>query len=122
MCFVADEAIARGMLSFEEAKKLLNSESDRERILAARAIASFPDRFGEIAVKQKLTATLAAAGRTKKLRAFEGVTGYFTKSALLKCIDAANAANRTETAAYLLDLLAKLDGPAPAHRSTGLEL
>ena len=124
MCFVANEAIARGMLPFEEAKKLLSSESSRERILAARAIASFPERFGEVPLKQKLTATLAEAGRTEELRAFEGVTGYFSKPALLKCIDAANAGGHTETAAYLLNLLAQLDGPAPTagHRSSGLEL
>ena len=122
MCFVADEAIARGMLPFEEAKKLLSSESDRERVLAARAIVSFPDRLGEIPTKTTLAQTLAGAGRTDELRVLEGRKGYLSKPALKKCIEAANANGRTETAAYLLDLVAQLDGPAPAKRSTGLEL
>lgn len=122
MCFVADEAIARGMLPFDEAKSLLNSKSDRERVLAARAIAYFPDRVGEIATKLALTRTLAEAGCTQELHVFEGKPGYFSKPALLKCIDAANAGGHTETAAYLLDLVARMDGPAPVKRSTGLEL
>ncbi len=124
MCFVADEAIERGMLPFDEAKKLLNSESDRERNLAARAMAACPDRLGEVATKLALTRTLAEAGRTEELHEFEGRPGYFSKPALLKCIDAANAGGHTETAAYLLDLVARLDKPTPApgRRSTGLEL
>ena len=122
MCFVADKAIERGMLPFDEAKSLLNSGADRERILAAKAIASFPDRLGEIATKLVLTRTLAEAGCTQELHAFEGKPGYFSKPALLKCIDAANANGHTETAAFLLDVLARADGPAPTRRSTGLEL
>lgn len=122
MCFVADYAVPRNMLPFDEAKTLLNSGSPRERTLAARAIAHCPDRIGEIATKLALTRTLAEAGLTDDLRTFEGQPGYLSQPAILKCIDAANARNRTETSAYLLDLLARQDGPAPAKRSTGLEL
>lgn len=122
MCFVADEAIARGMVSFDDAKKLLTSKSERERILAARALAAHPERSSEITMKQTLCCTLAAAGRTEELRCFEGQPGFGSKFALMKCIDAANANGHTETAAYLLDRVARLDGPVPERRSTGLEL
>lgn len=122
MCFAIDESIKRKMLPFGEAKKLLGSKSERERLLAACTLAAYPERGREIASKQIMTCTLAAAGRTEELRRLEGKPGFFIKPSLLKCIDAANAAGRTETAAYLLDLLARQEGPAPATRATGLEL
>ena len=122
LCFAIDEAIERKMVSYAEANKLLSSKSDRERILAARMLAAYPERSREVASKMAFTCTLAAAGRTEELRRFEGKPGYFSKLALLKCIDAANEAGRTETAAYLLDLAARQDGDAPSRRTTGLEL
>ena len=122
MCFIIDLAVEHQMLPFDEAKTLLNSKSQRERVLAACVVASYPDRVGEIATKLALTRTLAEAGRTEELRVFEGKPGYLSKPAIQKCIDAANANARTETAAYLLDLLARLDGAAPRARTSGLEL
>ena len=122
MCFIVDLAVERQMLPFEEAKTLLNSESRRERLLGACVVASYPERVGEIATKLVLTRTLAEAGRTEELRVFEGKPGYLSKPSIQKCIDSANANGRTETAAYLLDLLARLDGPTSRPRTSGLEL
>ena len=122
MCFAINESIERRMLSFGEAKKLLLSKSDRERLLAACTLAAYPERSREIASKQLMTRTLAAAGRTEELRRLEDWPGFFIKLSLLKCIDAANEAGRTETAAYLLDLAARQEGPAPESRTSGLEL
>lgn len=122
LCFAIDEAVKRNMVSFEEALKLLHSKSDRERLLGACTLATYPERSREIGSKQAMTCALAAAGRTEELRRLEDRPGFFIKLSLLKCIDVANAAGRTETAAYLLDLAARQEGPAPASRSTGLEL
>ena len=122
LCFAIDEAVDRKLVSFPEANKLLSSKSDRERILAARVLAAYPERSREVASKQAMTCTLAAVGRTEELRRFEGRPGFFSKLALLKCIDAANEGGHTETAAYLVDLAARQDGPVTASRTTGLEL
>ena len=122
LCFAIDEAVERKMVSFEEAKKLLTSKSDRERLLGACTLAAYPERSREIGSKQAMTCALAAAGRTEELRRLEDRPGFFIKLSLLKCIDVANAAGRTETAAYLLDLAARQEGPAPESRTAGLEL
>ena len=122
LCFAIDEAVERKMVSFSDAKKLLLSKSDRERLLGACTLVTYPERSREITSKQAMTCALAAAGRTEELRKLEDRPGFFIKLSLLKCIDVANAAGRTETAAYLLDLAARQDGPVPTSRTTGLEL
>ena len=115
---IADYAVDRDVLSFDEAKKLLTtSKKDPERTFAARVLAAHPQRLHEVFSKQALARALAQAGRTSELRVLEE-EGMLSEGALQAGIDAANAAGHTATAAYLLDVLARTQGQAAAAPSS----
>lgn len=122
---VADYVTRLGLMSFDDAKRLLTSKFAPEVLLGARVAAScYPQRLGEVPTKLALTKALASAGRTEELRACAGRPGYLSKPAIMKCIDAATAGGHPETVAYLVDLAA---GTAPAGGAaqmpaSGLEL
>ena len=119
---VADNAVESGIVSFDEAKKLLNtSKNEAERVFAARVLVATPERLGEIFSKQLLARTLAGAGRTDELHVLEQ-EGMLSEAALQAGIQAAQDAGRTETAAYLLDVLACMQGNAPSASSHSLRL
>ena len=107
---VADYAVGRDIVSFDEAKKLLNSKIEAERIFAARVLVAHPERLSEIFSKQLLTRTLAQGGCIEELRVLVELDDYLSEAALQAGIEAANAAGQTATAAYLLDALGKQAG------------
>ena len=109
---IADYAIERNLVSFDQAKKLLRSELEQERLFGARLVARHPERLGEIHEKLEMVKALSAYGCTDELRALADKRGFLGAYHLKKCIDAANANGQTETIAFLLDLSAAQGGPA----------
>ena len=104
---VADYAIKGQLVSFDEAKKLLLSKSMEDKVFAARVAAGYPDRLNEVSNKQTAARVLAEYGCTEELRVFEKSPGFLPPSNIQTCLDIATSAGHTETAAYLLDLLAR---------------
>lgn len=107
---VADYAIEHKLVTFDEAKKLLNAKEEGDLVFGARVATSFPERLQEIVSKQKMARILAGHGCTKELTVLAEHPGFLTEASLPACIDAASQAGHTETAAFLLDMLAKQEG------------
>lgn len=111
---VADYVVARNLMPFDDAKRMLSSAVPQEKLLGARVAVSHPDRLGEIPSKFPLMRALAEAGCVDELRALEDAPGFFTRANLLRGIDAATRCGQTEAAAYLMDRKAALDAPSAA--------
>ena len=109
---IADYAIERDLVSFDQAKKLLRSELEQEQLFGARLVAHHPERLGEIHEKLEMVKALSAYGCTDELRTLADKRGFLSAYNLKKCIDVANANGQTETIAFLLDLSAAQEGPA----------
>ena len=111
MHLVADYAVPRRLMSFDDARQMLSAPRfPYEKVLAARMLTAYPERLDEVAAKLVLIRTLAEAGLTAELGVFEGRRGYFTEANLQKIIEAASSAGRIETAAYLMERLAEVKG------------
>ncbi|MGN0262295.1 MAG: leucine-rich repeat domain-containing protein [Eggerthellaceae bacterium] len=118
MHLVADYAVPRRLMPFDDARQMLSAPRfPYEKVLAARMLAAYPERLDEVAAKLVLIRTLAQAGLTAELRVLEGKKGYFTEANLQKCIEAASSAGRIETAAYLMERLANAKGAQGASSS-----
>lgn len=107
MHLVADYAVPRRLMPFDDARQMLSAPRfPYEKVLAARMLTAYEERLDEVAAKLVLIRTLAQAGLTAELAVFEGKKGYFTEANLQKCIEAASSAGKIETAAYLMECLA----------------
>ena len=137
---VADEAIARHMCTFDEVQEFLVPDrpanhrrvrdprivseeqrkadkaliAQRRMLFACRVVASYPQRVGELSFKKKkdLLLCLSRSGCLEELRVFEDKPGFFTHANLSACVDVASKNSQLEVVAYLMECLAKEQGPS----------